>query len=114
MDWYCCLFVNINERSTCNASQNSTYANYVKSMDVLIWDGIFITNKYAFDTVDRLFKDLCRNSKPFGGKEIIVSVDFRQTLPILCHGGRALFVESSVKSCKISPKFYYLKPFRRI
>ena len=54
---------------------------------VLIWDGISMTNKYAFDTVDRLFKDLCRNSKPFDGKEIIVSGDFRQTLPILCHGG---------------------------
>ena len=43
-----------------------------------------MTNKYAFDTVDRLFKDLCQNSKPFGGiKVIIVSGDFRQTLPIV-------------------------------
>ena len=42
-----------------------------------------MTNKYAFGTVDRLFKDLCQNSKPFGGKVIIVSGDFRQTLPIV-------------------------------
>ena len=87
-------------------------------MDVLIWDGISMTNKYAFDTVDRLFKDLCRNSKPFGGKEIIVSGDFKQTLPILCHGGRAQIVfrnhqESSVKSCKIWQQFHYLKLYRR-
>ena len=61
--------------------------NYIKSMNVYIWDIISMTNKYAFDTVDRLFKDLCRNSKLFGGKEIIVSGDFKQTLPILCHGG---------------------------
>ena len=46
-------------------------------MDVLIWDGISMSNKYAFDTVDRLFKGLCRNNKPFGGKDIIVSGDFR-------------------------------------
>ena len=32
-----------------------------------------MTNKYTFDTVNRLFKDLCRNSKSFGSKEIIVS-----------------------------------------
>ena len=51
-------------------------------MDVLICDKISVTYKYAFDTVDRLFTDLCRNSKPFDGKEIIVSGDFRQTLPI--------------------------------
>ena len=83
-------------------------------MDVLIWDGISMTNKYAFDTVDRLFKDLCRNSKPFGGEEIIVSGNFRQTLPILCHGGRAQVVESSVKSCKIWQQFHCLKLYRRI
>ena len=70
-------------------------------MYVLIWDGVSMTNKYAFDTVDRLFKDLCRNSKPFCCKEIIVSRDFRQTLLILCHGTRTQIVESSVKSCKI-------------
>ena len=52
-------------------------------MDVLIWDQISITKKNAFDTVDRLFKDLYQNSKSFGGKEIIVSGDFRQTLPIV-------------------------------
>ena len=51
-----------------------------------------MTNKYAFDTVDRLFKDLCQNSKPFGGKVIFVSVDFRQKLPIVYHGSRAQIV----------------------
>ena len=61
-------------------------------MDVLIRDGISMTNKYAFGTVDRLFIDLCRNSKPFGGKEIIVSGDFRQTLPILYHSSRAQII----------------------
>ena len=52
-------------------------------MEVLIWDGMSMTNKYAFDTIDRLFKDLCRNSKPLDGKEINVSGDFRQTLSIV-------------------------------
>ena len=49
------LLLNINDRSTCNISHNSTYANYIKSIDVLIWDEISMSNKYAFDTVDRLF-----------------------------------------------------------
>ena len=60
-----------------------------------------MTNKYAFDTVDRLFKDLYQNNKSFGGKVIIVSGDFRQTLRIVHHGNRAQIVESSVKTCKI-------------
>ena len=57
--------------------------------------------KYAFDTVDRLFKDLCQNSKPFGSKVIIISRDFRQTLPIVLHGSQAKIVESSVQTCNI-------------
>ena len=73
-----------------------------------------MTNKYAFDTVDRLFIDLCRNSKSFDGKEIIVSGDFRQILLILYHSGRAQIIESSVKSCKIWQQFNYLKLYRRI
>ena len=68
-----------------------------------------MANKYAFDTVDRLFKDLCQNTKPFGGKVIIVSEDFRQTLTIVRHGSRAQVVESSVISCKIWLHFHYSK-----
>ena len=90
------------------------YANYIKGMKELVWDRIFMSNKYAFDTIDRLFKDLCRNSKPFGGKEIFVSEDFKQTLPILYHSGRAQIVESSLKSCKIWQQIHYLKLYRRI
>ena len=60
-----------------------------------------MTYKYAFNTVDKFFKDLCQNKKPFGGKVIIVSGDFRQTLPIVHHGNQAQIVKSSAKTCKI-------------
>ena len=36
--------------------------------------------KLAFETVDRLFKDLHKNDKPFDGVIIVTSDDFRQTL----------------------------------
>ena len=39
-----------------------------------------MTYKYAFGTVERLFKDLYQNTKPFGDKIIIGSGDYRQTL----------------------------------
>ena len=73
-----------------------------------------MTDKYAFDTVDRSLKDLCRNSKSFDGEEIIISGDFRQTLLILCHGGRVQIVKSFIKSCKMWQQFHYLKLYRRI
>ena len=39
------LPLHLNERSTCNILQNLTYANYIKSIDVLIWDEISMINK---------------------------------------------------------------------
>ena len=41
-----------------NVSHNSTFTNYIKNIGVLIWDEISMTYNYAFDIVDRLFKDL--------------------------------------------------------
>ena len=42
-----------------------------------------MTSKLAFEAVDNLLRDVCNNEEPFGGKIIIISGDFRQTLPIV-------------------------------
>lgn len=47
-----------------------------------------MASKYAFESVDRLFKDLFNNAQPFGNMIVILSGDFRQTLPIVKHGNR--------------------------
>lgn len=76
---------------------NSKYAEYLKSIEVIIWDEISMISKHVFECVDRLFKDLCYNNKPFGDKIIIAAGDFRQTLPIIKHGSRNKIINSCVK-----------------
>jgi hypothetical protein len=56
-----------------------------------------LASKFAFEAVDRLFKDLCNNEEPFGGKIVVISGDFRQTLPIVKCGNRTQIIENCVK-----------------
>ncbi|XP_018374141.1 PREDICTED: ATP-dependent DNA helicase PIF6-like [Trachymyrmex cornetzi] len=42
-----------------------------------------MAHKKAFETLDRTLKDLKGNGQPFGGALILLSGDFRQTLPVI-------------------------------
>jgi hypothetical protein len=91
------LPLNITDVSTCNVKPNTPYGNYIKCINILFWDEISLASKFAFKAVDRLFKDLCNNEEPFGGKIVVVSGDFRQTLPIVKCGNRTQIIENCVK-----------------
>ena len=41
------------------------------------------SKNYSWDDIDRVLKDICNNDIHFGGKVIIVSGDFSQTLPVV-------------------------------
>ena len=70
----------------------------MRNLKVILWDKITMTSRYAFEAVERMFKDICNNDIHFGGKVIIVSGDFRQTLPVLRHGNRVQIVENCMKN----------------
>jgi ATP-dependent DNA helicase PIF1 len=40
-------------------------------------------SKDIFHSIDRLLQKLMKNDRPFGGKIMVVSGDFRQTMPII-------------------------------
>ena len=69
------LPLKLNENSVCNINANSTYAEFLKNIDVIIWDEISMTSKLAFETVNNLFQDTCKSDELFGGKIVILSGD---------------------------------------
>ncbi|VDO77141.1 unnamed protein product [Heligmosomoides polygyrus] len=73
--------------------------------EIIIWDEIFMASKVAFEAVDALLGDLMQNDNPFGGKLIVVGGDFRQTLPIVQHGGREKTLEACVCRSSLWPLF---------
>ena len=45
-----------------------------------------MAHRFAFEAVDRTFRDLTNVDEPFGGKIFILGGDFRQILPVVIRG----------------------------
>ena len=56
----------------------------LKNLDLLIIDEISMLNIELFEKIDLLFKRIRRNSRFFGGLQVILSGDFLQLPPVLC------------------------------
>ncbi|XP_051168410.1 uncharacterized protein LOC127286139 [Leptopilina boulardi] len=91
----------INENSTCNISGMSKHAELLRSAKIIIWDEITMAPKFALQAMESMLRDITQCNKPFGGKVILLSGDFRQTLPIVPHGSRTHIVEVCVKNNRL-------------
>ncbi|XP_076911901.1 uncharacterized protein LOC143570021 [Bidens hawaiensis] len=69
-----------------------------------------MTNKHAFEALDKTLRDIlgCRN-QPFGGKVIVFGGDFRQILPVVQHGTRQDVVNASISSSYLWPTIKVLR-----
>jgi hypothetical protein len=99
------LPLNVNETSSCNIKPNSPYSRKIKDVQLLIWDEISMAKKHAFEAIEKCLVDLSDSNEVFGGKVVVVSGDFRQTLPIARFGNRVLIIENCVKSSKLWQNF---------
>jgi hypothetical protein len=57
-----------------------------------------MTNKLAFEAVDRTLCDLTDRNEPFGGIVFVMSRDFRQVLPVIPRGSHADIVSALIKN----------------
>ncbi len=74
----------------------------------LSWDEIVMCHRYCIEAVDRSLRDNTRRNVPFGGKCVLFSGDFRQTLPVIPGGSRAQIVHGCVKSSALYVDFRIL------
>ncbi|XP_024871388.1 uncharacterized protein LOC112454320 [Temnothorax curvispinosus] len=91
------LSIPIYDSAKSNIRGNSKAARELISAKLIIWDEVSMTIGHALTAVDKLLKDLMKNSQPFGGKVILFAGDFRQNLPIVPHAHKAAIIESTVK-----------------
>ncbi|GFV10861.1 ATP-dependent DNA helicase [Trichonephila clavipes] len=71
------------EAPTCNISKNSVMGKVLQTCQIIIWDECTMSHKKALEALDRTLRDFRGNRRIFGGALILLSGDFRQTLPIL-------------------------------
>ncbi len=76
---------------------------------MIVLDEAPMTYVHAFQTVDRLLRDLTGVNKSFGGNIIVIGGDFRQVIPVILLGSSFLIVSSSIKKHKIWSEFKVLK-----
>ncbi|GAU40269.1 hypothetical protein TSUD_60600 [Trifolium subterraneum] len=102
-----CIPLEINEKSTCNITQDCHRAQLLRSASLFIWDEAPMMNRYCFEAFDRTMKDLMGKvdkeniNKPFGGKVVVLGGDFRQILPVIRKGSRGDVVNATISSSKL-------------
>ncbi|KAL0458608.1 UNVERIFIED_CONTAM: hypothetical protein Slati_0488000, partial [Sesamum latifolium] len=76
--------------------KQSDLCELIERASTIIGDESPMTNRKAFETVDRTFRDMLGVDLPFGGKVIILGGDFRQVLPIVINGTKSQIINASI------------------
>ncbi|XP_057720182.1 uncharacterized protein LOC130934650 [Arachis stenosperma] len=77
------ISVELTEDTVCQIKKDSPKVEVVRLADLIIWDEAPMSNKLAFEVLDRTLRDIMvsvsdRNKNlPFGGKVVILGGDFR-------------------------------------
>ena len=87
--------------SVCNVPAESERAQVLKQACLIVWDEIVMSGKYSPEALDLTLKALMHNDKPFGGKCVLMSGDWRQVGPVLKFGTPSEVVEHAFLSSRL-------------
>lgn len=95
------LNMQINETPACNIAKNSAMAKILQICKLIVWDECTMAHKRSLEALDRTLKDLRDNKNIFGGAIILLSGDFRQTLPVIPRSTVADELNACLKSSNL-------------
>ncbi|XP_037049075.1 uncharacterized protein LOC119083457, partial [Bradysia coprophila] len=91
---------------TSTIKPTSAIAQGLRRASVLILDEITMLHKHGLRVIDKLLREeIMRNNIAFGGKTVVLSGDFRQTLPIVVRGSRETITKASITSSHLWKNF---------
>ena len=70
----------------CTLDVGSTQAEFLKAVDLIIWDEVLNSHRQDILAVDKMLQDLMSTSLPFGGKVVLFGGDLRQIPPVVPRG----------------------------
>ena len=97
------------ETPTCNIRKGSGLAEVIKQCSLIIWDECTMSHRKALEAVDRLLRDLKENSGLMGNVPVVLSGDFRQTLPVVPRGTAADELAACLKASDLWKKVRTLR-----
>ena len=92
------LNVQVIENPTCNISRNSAIAKVLRQASIILWDECTMAHKKSLEALNRTMMDLRGNQQLFGGALLLLSGDFRQTLPVIPRSTPADEINACLKS----------------
>ncbi|KAH9531538.1 hypothetical protein CY35_19G043800 [Sphagnum magellanicum] len=95
---YLKILIALDCTSFCYICKQDDLAVLIRQTKLILWDEAPMTNKLAFEAVDRTLCDLTNRNEPFGGIVFVMSGDFRQVLPVIPRGSHADIVFASIKN----------------
>jgi hypothetical protein len=78
-------------------------AQVIKQCRLIVWDECSMSHRKGFEAVDRTLRDLRDCNLPMGGITVVLSGDFRQTLPVVPKGTKADQLFACLKSSPMWP-----------
>jgi hypothetical protein len=94
---------------TCNISKGTGQAHVLQQCQLIVWDEATMSHRNAFQALDKTLQDLRGNTRLMGGVILVLSGDFRQTLPIITRGTPADEIKACLKNSYLWPQ---VKKFR--
>lgn len=95
------LNMQITETSIRNIAKYSAMAKILQVCKLIVWDECTMAHKRSLEALDRTLKDLRDNQNIFGGAMILLSGDFRQTLPVIPRSTVADELNACLKSSNL-------------
>ena len=95
------LNIQNNPDAVCNIKKQSSMATVLKQCKIIIWDECTMAHKHSLEALDRTLKDIKNNDKLFGGTLLLLSGDFRQTLPVIPRSTYADEINACLKSSRL-------------
>ena len=69
----------------------------IERTSLLIIDEVTMCDKNIFLALNKTLKIIMDSEKPFGGLTVVLSGDWRQTLPVIPRANRAQIVQETLK-----------------
>ncbi|GBP75653.1 ATP-dependent DNA helicase RRM3 [Eumeta japonica] len=92
------LNIQNNPDAVCNIKKQSSMATVLKRCKLIIWDECTMAHKHSLEALNRTLKDIKNSDKLFGGTLLVLSGDFRQTLPVIPRSTYADEINACLKS----------------
>ena len=82
----------------CSIKKGTALSRVIQEGKATVVDEAPMTNKLAFEALDRTLKDLTGKDQPMGDMCMLLCGDFRQILPVIQGGTRSNIVDSCLKN----------------